>query len=54
MEERQCFNEGLFVSVRKKHCLFLSSFMSLFFVKEISLESISFFFTILKAVCAYI
>lgn len=22
MEERQCFNEGLFVSVRKKHCLF--------------------------------
>lgn len=37
-------------------CLFvksMSSFMSLFFVKEISLESISFFFTILKAVCAY-
>ena len=53
MEERQCFNEGLFVSVRKKHCLFCL-LLCLFFVKEISLESISFFFTILKAVCAYI
>ena len=38
-------------------CLFVKSivfFYVSFFVKEISLESISFFFTILKAVCAYI
>lgn len=39
-------------------CLFVKSivffvFFYVFFVKEISLESISFFFTILKAVCAY-
>lgn len=54
MEERQCFNEGLFVPVRKKHCLFFVFFYVFFLVKEISLESISFFFTILKAVCAYI
>lgn len=53
MEERQCFYEGLFVPVRKKHCLFVF-FYVFFLVKEISLESISFFFTILKAVCAYI
>lgn len=37
-------------------CLFVKSivFFVFFYVKEISLESISFFFTILKAVCAYI
>lgn len=41
-------------------CLFVKSIVFFFvflyvsfFVKEISLESISFFFTILKAVCAY-
>lgn len=41
-------------------CLFVKSivffvfFYVFFLVKEISLESISFFFTIFKAVCAYI
>lgn len=36
-----------------KSIVFLVFFYVSFFVKEISLESISFFFTILKAVCAY-
>lgn len=37
-------------------CLFVKSivFYVSFFVKEISSDAISFFFTILKVVCAYI
>lgn len=54
MEERQCFNEGLFVSVRKKHCLFLSSFMSLFCQRNQFRIDIFLLYNLEGRVCLYI